>query len=105
MANRPTPLNLILTKVAIIRDNIDDYDFYNIHELEELNLSTDDYHKCRFFNVDGIITFENKKYKIIKVSFRLNPVGQTLGQDLNINDSEPTHNNSTLLIFVEEYND
>ena len=103
MQQKATPLKIILTKVSIVRENRDDYDYYDIHELDDLNLSVDDYHKCRFFNVDGIITFDNKKYKITKVSFRLNPVGETLRQDFDVYSDEPTFNNATLLVFVEEY--
>lgn len=97
------PLNIILTKVSIVREDRDDYDYFNIHELDSLNLTIDDYQKCRFFQVDGIIDFDNKKYKIKKITFRLNPIGETLRQNFDIHHKEPTYNNATLLVFVDEY--
>ena len=93
---------IILTKVSIIMENKDPYDYYDIHKLEELNLTTDNYHKCRFFNVDEVITFNNKRYIIKNISFRLDPVGHTDCPNLNINDNDPSDNNVTLLVFVED---
>jgi len=95
---------IILTKVSIIKENKDPYDYYDIHKLEEFNLTVDNYHKCRFFNVDGIITLDNKKYRITNISFRLDPVGHTDCPNLNVKDNDPSDNNATLLVFVSEYN-
>lgn len=67
-----------------------------------LELAEDNYDKCRFFNVGGNIILENKKYEITKISFRLNPEGQTLSEDFEINSEEPTYSNSTVIVFVKK---
>lgn len=102
MHTKDKELNIILPHVAIVRDNRDDYNFYNIHELDELHLKEDDYHKCRYIDVGGKINFQDKQFEITKITFRLNPVGDTLRDDFEINTTEPSHSNSALYIFVKE---
>ena len=95
-------LPCLLAKVAIVRPNRDDYDIYSFDEIAELSLSTDDYHKCRFIDVGKKLKLENKIYEIKKISFRINPIGESPSQNFDIYSDEPDFFNCTTLVFVEE---
>ena len=91
----------LLAKVSIVRENRDDYDIYNVDELSNVELSTDNYHRCRFISVGNTLKLENEVYRIVKVSCRINPVGETLRQDFDAFTEEPSNSNTTILVFVE----
>ena len=99
------PLNILLTKISILRNNRNDYEIYGIDELPDLQLGEDNYDHCRFIEVGKTLILENKKYKILNIDFRINPVGQTLKQDFNVHAKDTGMSNCALLVTVEEYAD
>jgi hypothetical protein len=98
-------INFFLAKISILRNNKNDYDIFSFDELPNYNLPEDNYDHCRFIEKGGVLTLENKKYKIIDVSFRINPIRDSLGQDFDVYAADTGMSNCVALVTVEEFSD
>ena len=99
------PLKCLLANVIIVRENRDNYDLYSTEQVWELDPLVDNYHKNGFLEVGGIITVDNKKYKILNVSFRILNPSYNLLDNIDIFSLEPDESNCSVILNVQEHND
>lgn len=94
----------LISEFVIVRENKDDYSLFTTDEVWEIDIPTDNYHHCGFVQVGDIITFQNKKYKVNKISFRINPKPSDINEAIDIYSVEPQYvRNCSILVFVDEY--
>lgn len=92
----------LIAEVAIIRPDRDNYSLFTTDEIWELEPKEDNYDHCGFLQIGDEITVENKRYKIKRLSFRINPKPSDIREGVDIYSQEPQYlRNCTVLVFVE----